>query len=223
MDKDRALKKVLACLRLSKSQNVNEAAAALRQAQKLMSEYGLSEAEVATAEYRYFAAPTRHRGAIPPIYINWLANRIASGFRCRSLYNRATGNFYFVGTHLDAQVACYSFTVMRRRLDTDKAKHTARIRKRANKIARGDAFAVGWVSAVLQLFPALDLLDDQRAALELVVNNKFGRYEKMEGRKLATSKAAGENDRLRGYVAGKDVEYQPGITGAGQAALEQLR
>lgn len=54
MDKsarDKALDKIRKCLALSKSANEHEAAAALRQAQKLMAMHGLSEDDLGSTEY----------------------------------------------------------------------------------------------------------------------------------------------------------------------------
>jgi hypothetical protein len=47
MNRDDLLRKIRACLRLSKSANEHEAAAALRQAQALMREHGISPREAA--------------------------------------------------------------------------------------------------------------------------------------------------------------------------------
>ncbi len=46
MDKERILEKIKKCLALSKSANEHEAAQALKQAQALMREYGITDIEV---------------------------------------------------------------------------------------------------------------------------------------------------------------------------------
>src|SRR5882724_10574426 len=51
VDKGRILDKIRKCLALSKSANEHEAAAALRQAQKMMQANGLTEDEVGLVEY----------------------------------------------------------------------------------------------------------------------------------------------------------------------------
>lgn len=51
MDRDKAIDRIRKCLALSKSPNEHEAAAALRQAQKLMQSHGISEDEVDLAVY----------------------------------------------------------------------------------------------------------------------------------------------------------------------------
>ena len=49
MNRDQALRKVMACLRMAGSSNPTEAATALRQARALMEKYGLNEADAAAA------------------------------------------------------------------------------------------------------------------------------------------------------------------------------
>jgi hypothetical protein len=51
MDRDKAIDRVRKCLALSKSPNEHEAAAALRQAQKLMQSHGITEEDVGLAMY----------------------------------------------------------------------------------------------------------------------------------------------------------------------------
>ena len=51
MDRAKLLSKIEKCLRLSKSSEPHEAAAALRQAQKMMELHGISEAELGAVGY----------------------------------------------------------------------------------------------------------------------------------------------------------------------------
>jgi len=81
MTRDQALRKVLACLRLAGSSNPHEAAAALRQARKLMDQHGLSAEDAAASEIREAESPTRCRGAKPPQSLVWLASMVADGYR----------------------------------------------------------------------------------------------------------------------------------------------
>ena len=146
MTRDGAMKKVLKCLRLAASSNPHEAAAALRQARKLMQEHGLDEADAHASEIRRAQAKTRSQGAMPPRSLVQLISIIGDGFRCEVLVRmnpmtRST-TVQFFGANADAQIAAYAFDVLRRQLDKDRAAHTRRVRKRSNKAARGESSLV---------------------------------------------------------------------------------
>ena len=59
MDKERILEKIKKCLALSKSANEHEAAQALKQAQALMREYGITDIEVELSAVKETGAALR--------------------------------------------------------------------------------------------------------------------------------------------------------------------
>lgn len=232
MTRDQALRKVLACLRLAGSSNPNEAAAALRQARALMDRYGLSEADALASEIRGADAPTRCQGARLTQSLCTLANLVARGYRCDIVVHRLQAfdrNFNisgktiirFYGANADATVAAYAFTVLRRQLEADKARHTRRIRKRANKARRGEAFALGWVVAVRQLFPPAELPDGRSEAIKLAMQQGSGETEMSDSRDLAGRRRAHSADRMAGFIAGTGAQLNNGLSENGQRRLEQ--
>jgi len=230
MDRDTALRKVLRCLRLAASSNPHEAAAALRQARALMDQHGLTEADAYATEIHDADAPTRCRGATPPSSLVFLLGVVSDGFRCKAVILRkkdwrggGSTTIRFYGAGSDAQVASYAFAVLRRQLEADKAKHTARVRKRANKEARGEEFAFGWVAAVARLFPRAELPEERRGAIEARMHAQNGDAGKTSGREVAKNSAAGWRDREAGYHAGSRARVNPGIGESGQRKLEHAR
>lgn len=231
MTRDQAIRKVLACLRLAGSSNPNEAAAALRQARKLMQQYGLSEDDAAAAEIREAESPTRCRGAQLPRSLMFLASIISDGYRCEVVIHRTPGFAWFAtkaatvvrfyGANADAQVAAYAFTVLRRQLEADKASHTKRIRKRANKERRGEEFAIGWVRAVAALFPQEALPEGREQAIALAIQQRCGATTKAEGREVGKNGRATYADRAAGYAAGKGAQLNSGLSENGQRRLVQ--
>lgn len=232
MTREQALRKVLACLRLSKSSNTNEAAAALRQARAMMEKYGLTEADAEASEIRSADAATRAQGAMLTRSIAALAGLVADGYRCQFVVRRARGidrsfnvrgrtAVSFFGGGADPQIAAYAFTVLRRQLEADRARHTRRIRKRGNKEARGESFAIGWVTAVLQLFPRAEIAEDRTQAINRAIETKFGATELTSGREIAAPKRDKGNDHWAGYDAGKRAQLNQGITETGPRRLEQ--
>lgn len=227
MDRETALRKVLRCLRLAASSNPHEAAAALRQARALMDEHGLTEADAYASEIHEAEAPTRCRGAVPPQSLMFLIGVVSDGFRCDvviwrvgSWLEKSHTTVKFYGAAADAEVAAYAFTVLRRQLEADKAKHTRRIRKRSNKEARGEEFAIGWVSAVARQFPKAELSDERKAAIDAAIASKNTNLTEQAGREIAKHGKASWHDREAGYDAGSRARVNPGVSESTQRKLE---
>jgi hypothetical protein len=220
MTRDQAIRKVLACLRMAASSNPNEAATALRQARALMDKYGVTEADAAAAEISESEAGTGFRGGMIPRSLVQLAGMVADGYRCEIvIHQRLTRTVVrFFGAGADAQVAAYAFTVLRRQLQADKAKHCARIRKRANRERRGEEFAFGWIYAVQRLFPKEALPDGREAAIKARMAQSCGETQKTAGKEITRGRVD-KSDRWAGYGAGSRAQVNPGV-GGGQRRLE---
>ena len=123
MTRDQALQKIKKCLALAASSNPHEAAAAMRQAQKLMQEHGLDEADVNLADVAEVVMDGRN---VP--MVRWetgLAKIVADAFGCLthtgvrlSLNGGATHRrvraFTFIGVGASAEIAGYAFAVLSR-------------------------------------------------------------------------------------------------------------
>lgn len=226
MNRETAVRKILRCLRLAASSNPNEAATALRQARSMMDMHGLTEADAYASEIHEADAPTRCRGATPTRSLMYLISVIEDGFRCASVIVRAVGlrgegrtTIRFYGAGSEAQIAAYAFTVLRRQLEADKAKHTARIRKRVNKESRGEAFALGWVCAIARQFPKAEISDDRVVAIE-TKKALLGEMSKVSGREIAKAGASSTHDRVAGYYAGSRARVNAGLGESAQRKLE---
>ena len=239
MNRDAALRKVRACLRLSGSANANEAAAALRQARALMAQYGLTEddaAEITCAE-----SPTRSRGAMAPASIVGLAQLIAAGYRCRILVSflrgpggRGSTRIEFYGHRSDAQISAYAFTVLRRQLEADKsayltkkARRSRRYRIGSQRSRLGEMFALSWVHAVRELFPSDPVSPEHSQALENALVRQGAIVKEIAPKGGGKSnKELDEHDLqalLAGRMAGSEVRLHRGVGQApGAAAPAQL-
>ncbi|MCH2092683.1 MAG: DUF2786 domain-containing protein [Pseudoxanthomonas sp.] len=222
MSRDQALRKILACLRLAGSSNPTEAATALRQARALMDKYGLTEADATAAEIRDVEAVTGFRGGMVPRSMLALAGMVADGYRCTLVVDRGFKTVIrFFGANADPEVAAYAFTVLRRQLASDKSKHLARVRKRANRERRGEEFAAGWIHAIRAMFPQADLPAGREDAIRHAITLRLGKTEKTEGKEVGKSGKASASDRLAGWIAGKGAEVHAGVTSQ-QKSLEHL-
>lgn len=163
MDRETAIQKIKKCLALAGSSNPHEAANAMRQAQKLMGQFDVSDVELSMADVQETARPARSN-----TIASWeagLARLIADAFGCDMFINRRgtytligalkrKTEFRFVGISPAADVAAYAFEVLYRQAQRDRQAHIAAQRKsikQSTKTARGDAFSLAWVMGVGKL------------------------------------------------------------------------
>lgn len=232
MTRDQAKEKVKKLLRLGKSSNVHEAAAALRQAQALMRQHAIDERDVAERSPDDIGESSSEprRGKHVPVDIVRLANLIAATFGV-SIYWQSQGKFGFgarllieqrlvvVGPDSRRDLAIYAFDVLHRQLERDKRKHLSRVRKAKNRAARGDEFGIGWVIGVAAVLEPWATSADEQARIDAfmaqsapdLVNSKV---------KARESKAVSFADRERGVHAGRNAELNRGVAGERQRALE---
>lgn len=218
MDRKTVLRKIKACLRLAASPNPTEAATALRQARAMMAAHGISEAEALDVDEA--EATTRARGAEPPESIVFLAVVCGMGFGAEVITLRGGGRttIRFHGLHGAGEVAAYAFTVLRRQLDADRLKHLRLVRKRSNRERRGEIFALNWVRAVKHLFPAAEVPEADKSALQAALAVRYGELKDGNGGRDLTkrgkaNKELDHNDAWAGLIAGTAAKLRSGIKG----------
>lgn len=152
MNRDQAAEKIKKCLQLAKSAEAHEAAAAMRQAQKLMTEFGLGEADVELLDVG--EARIKAGGLRLQAWETTLAGIVAEAFGC-AIYSSINifdeRKWVFVGVKPGNDIAAYAFDVLRRQCVRLRAAHVSaqpRNCKPSTKTARGDTFAMAWVHAV---------------------------------------------------------------------------
>lgn len=223
MDRQHILRKVKACLRLAASSNPNEAAAALRQAQAMMRAHGITHAEAMDVDEA--EVNTRARGAEPVRSLLLLAALAADGFGARMIvcreksWNSGSTVIRFYGCDGAAEIAAFAFTVLRRQMDADRLKHIARVRKRGNREARGEVFAMAWVNAVAHLFPDAEVADAKRLVIDDVMRLRYPDAGTSSGRDLTKRGKTSDDDAWAGHQAGKAAKLHRGVKGASQRAL----
>jgi hypothetical protein len=224
MDRQHILRKVKACLRLAASSNPNEAAAALRQAQAMMRAHGISHAEAMDVDEA--EVNTRARGAEPARSVLILAVLAAAAFGARTIvcreksWNSGSTVIRFYGCDGSAEIAAFAFTVLRRQMDADRLKHISRVRKRGNREARGEVFAMAWVNAVAHLFPDAQVADAKRLAIDEVMRLRYPDAGTSSGRDLTTRGKTRDDDAWAGHEAGTNARLHRGVNGTSQRSLE---
>jgi len=234
MEKAKALDKIRKCLRLARSSNPHEAAAALRQAQALMREYGVDDAELLASEAR--EARARSRAARNPV--DWevmLANMIAACFGCEIIFrgglglrgygaffrrNVQHGEYAFIGAGVHAEIAAYAFAVLLRQAARARAQYIATKLKRcgpASKTRRADEFCRYWTVAVNKKVAALVPTTQQALAVAAYRAKHYPSTLTSEGRERSAGQLA---DRLHGFTEGERARLHHGVGGSAAPQIE---
>lgn len=222
MDIDKAIAKIRKCLALAKSSNPHEAAAALRQAQALMREHGVTEEGVRLAEVKEASGDARMQTLTA--WETMLCSDVADAFGCRVLASkrlsgqwpnrRALRTWVFIGVGASAELAQYAYDVLSRQCAKDRQGHISKQPKACKtitKTARGDAFAQAWVLGVRAQLQAYAGTAEQTALLEHYMADRYPDL----GRETAKSRAVGRNVRddsfSQGFASGRQARLDRGL------------
>ncbi len=154
-DRKRIIERIEKCLNLAKSNEPHEAAAALRQAQKLMAAHGVSEDDIfgKEVESEIIITPEPAKSKLP-LYMSHLIGLIQSAFGVSALIEPVLVNgkyrmgIRYFGPHGRAKLAVYTHAIIWRQLS---ASWKDFVKKNPWKLAEKGArqgFWLGWISAV---------------------------------------------------------------------------
>lgn len=230
LDKETAIKKIQKCLALAKSNEPHEAASALRQAQKLMEQFGIEHPEILAAgvssEWSKSSSSKR-----PTKYEVCLAMMVCDVFGCDLGFSRklATsgqkidGGYDFIGINPAPQIAAYTFCVLRRQIKKARADYirTALKRHRKNKTAAADTFCEGWVYAARTQVSVAHRTPEQDQAMKAFVSINYDQKNALEPR-ARTTKTKVDNHLVMGWVEGKKSSVQRGISSNANTQLALL-
>lgn len=212
MDKETVISKIKKCLALAKSDNPNEAATALRQAQALMRQYGVNDLDLSLADVGECAVKSRNAAIV-----NWesrLCGIVAAAFGCERIFQskrvlaknltiKKINNYVFIGMGAAPEIAQYAFDVLVRQCVKARKAHIATLSKNCKPLtrtARGDLFAAGWVSGVQALVQRFASNEQDNS---LVVQYMEQKYPDLFEAK-AKDRTAGKNITPRDYHAGRE-------------------
>lgn len=215
-DREKILKRIQKCLRLSKSSEPHEAAAALRQAQKLMAAHSVSETELLGIDVRNTLAVTRAPASRRiPLNLAHLAALISSAFAVEAIWeNHWTGRqwkgaFRYFGVNGRSELAAYSHAVIERTLWSawDEYRKDKPWLTREVKGARM-GFWVGWLRQVRSTVMAFGGEEEReqanRAALSYY-GNSIGEAPKNKQQISSHTYAAGQ-EAANGFSLHRPME-----------------
>lgn len=223
MTRDEALKKIKKCLALSRSANEHEAAAALRQAQKLMAEFNLAEQDVSLADVR--EVPVKARSSAGNAWEVGLIDLVANAFGCEIYRSRKGGyndagnwsvrtEWVFVGVDAAADIAAYAASVLLRQCSAARLVHIGKQPKNCKpitKTARGDAFAKGWVYGVRLKVEAFAQPAKNAELLLTYMDQKHGDLKEAKVVDKSKRRNVDAGHISAGYRAGQQAELHRGV------------
>ncbi|HWV46432.1 MAG TPA: DUF2786 domain-containing protein [Nitrospira sp.] len=177
-DKARILEKIKKCLALGKSSNAHEAAAALRQAQKLMDKHGVSQEEIDALGYGFeeVEIPVQTNVKLPA-YISYFVALMKQAFGVRPIMSstlRQSDYSYSVkyfGPTGRVITAAYAHQVVWRAMNRDWNAHLKANPEWKGKKGARSGFFIGWIDEVWSKVMAIGFTDEEAARTELAVRS----------------------------------------------------
>ena len=225
MTRDEAIEKIKKCMALASSPEAHEAAAALRQAQKLMSQFELSELDVTLADVS--EQSQRARNVVLVVWESALASMVASAFGCRRLTTtnlilkdgrlKRERNFVFIGVDPSPEIAAYAFDVLSEKCAKGRRAHMSLQSKNCKpktKVARGDKYAEGWIMAVADTLDTFAGREQDAELIERFMEQKYPQLKTVEAKDRTKGRNLSDNDWHAGHRDGKKVDLHHGLNAA---------
>ena len=176
--REKLISRLKKCLALSASPEPHEAAAALRQAQKLMTELGMTEADLLGLELADAVVKTREGfGACRTM--NFLTSIIMEAFGIQCIYERNPGsanrlNVRYVGPQDRVLLAEYSHRVLWRAMQGAWDNFLSQRPCMKGDGGKRQAFHLGWLVGVREKLDELAPSEAETAAVNRWIAKKFG-------------------------------------------------
>lgn len=203
---DAILSKIMKLFALSKSDNANEAAVALKKAKILMDAHNINLSEVSSSE-NVNEVRSRFKTKSVKSYEAALISNIAHLFNCEwLLYTDSRTSILFIGEASNASVASYVFEVMNKKLLSARKNYTETSLKRfkkVNKTKHADMYCQGWVSGVIKPILRLAYSYEVSEAVTKYMDKAFnGTITPGKSRKQQSVNCTNSHHNNRGYIDG---------------------
>lgn len=203
-ERSRVLDKIKKCLALGKSPNEHEAAAALRQAQKLMTMHSISDDDVEGIDYVTADVLTDYEfGKKKPIIVIAVAQVIQHSMgvdvvmggarKGKGFVHRVT----YVGPRSRIHAAVYAHAVVYRAVGSAWKKFSAENPYMKARQGSRAGFYAGWCSAVVRKVETLVVSDVEKAGIQRAIARNFPTTSNVElGTKSIDTAAAAAGAEL---------------------------
>lgn len=202
MDHTKVLDKIKKCLALGKSPNEHEAAAAMRQAQKLMAAHDISERELGAIGYSHETVKTTIQcGKVVPVTLTGIVQLVRAAFGIEAVIartRRETDYNYdieYFGPEHRVVLAGYAHVVIQRAVDGAwKAYLLANPQMKGRQGARA-GFYLGWIQGVRETVEDFVMPEDERlgtkSAMDLHYGRDLGKAEQSKQKVYGSTMSAG--------------------------------
>jgi hypothetical protein len=219
-DHAKILDKIKKCLALSKSSNPHEAAAALRQARKLMELHGIEMGDVAASQAG--EAGTKAGAKERPPEWEWcLSSIVGIAFDCRPIlsvgWEKAT--WQFIGVGAKPKLACYAFEVLHRQVKASRTAYMGKALRRCRlktKRARADLYAMAYVGELAGIVRRFAGENPDKPAIDAYVARKHADLQKGNSTNRNANRRASATDTqdiMAGQIDGGNASLWHGING----------
>ncbi|CAH8242723.1 conserved hypothetical protein [Vibrio aestuarianus] len=231
MANSKHIEKIKKLLRLAKSTNQHEAAAAMSRAQALMQQYGLSGESPELSDVCTGHIQSKFKAKKPANYFACLSAMVAEVFGCRVhvSWNWVKGGYLvtFTGHNERPDLAAYAYEVLERQLIKARKEFISTLSKRiktSTKTSRADIFCEGWACSVRTKVKAFALSDEESQQIDTYMKQAHPDLKTSDARQASIKNARGGADDalLAGYLAGKAAELNHGVSGQEQGKLSVL-
>lgn len=222
-DKERYLQKIKKLLNKARNNSsAEEAATAMRMAQKLMREYGLSESDISLSQITESGThKTPSKAVKPPRYMIMLGGAICRAFGVRyylSYDQTGRRTIVFYGPAERPEIACYAFEVLTRQLTSGRKAFYNSIHKRtkpAKKTDLADTWCEAWVHGVWLVITEFVPEENERQVMTQYMERKkeqtkFSDVSMRDSKKHTQSDGAARD----GFHAGKKAKLSHGVSGS---------
>lgn len=181
MDKNKVIDKIKKCMALGNSSNANEAAAALRQAQKMMNMHGLTEDDIEGSNYKNetVECPIQINKKVP-IHLNKFVGIIMKAFQVKAVVESnirisdASYRIRYFGPNHRVTMAAYAHVVIFRAMESawrEQLKNEPRW-----KGIRGArlSFMVGWLEEISSKVDRIGWPEGEEEQTTAIQNKFYG-------------------------------------------------
>jgi hypothetical protein len=205
---ERIMGKIRKCLALGQSNNPNEAATAMRQAQALMAKYNIDAGTLEVADIMEDSVRSQFTATkVSPFELR-LMNIVRDAFGCDLIWipgssygdncNETYGRYNFVGHKSQVPIAVYTATVLVRKLAKARRQYIQENFTgwpRAAVSVQGNGFCEGWVNEIEKTVIRFARPEAVTQAIMVYKEHHFG--------KLKTGKAKKSPASILGVLAGR--------------------
>lgn len=221
MSNSRILEKIQKCMALSESSNAAEAAAGLRQAQKLMAKHNLNASDLELHTVSEAVARGATKAKTLPVWVAALRCTIAEVFNCEVINRcwRMGGTWYnyavFIGVGEKPAAAQYTYEVLFRQITSDRNRFKGELQLQLTnsaKTRRCDLFCEAWISAVRDKVERVAMSDQDKTVVDRFKEKTYGDIPTSKSREQEPPKNLQEIEALfAGEEAGQKAQLFRGV------------